>query len=258
MSRDDESAELNRYLEEGLDSVRGWCNPRIWQAIWPLSRKIGAGPVAEIGVYEGKFFIGLVKTFGGDEAGPHLPMDIFDMQELNVDRSGSGKGRKKIFEENLEEHGVRGSSVSITERDSLDLRLLDAHTLVETHGRFKFFSIDGGHEVTHTMHDIEIAMQMTDSSGIISVDDYLNPDWPGVNEAVAKMYLNRNFSFVPLLYIGNKLLLCTYSHHSSYLECVRKYITENYDDAKIKDVTRFGYRTLSIKPSADRKVYATK
>lgn len=46
-------------------------------------------------------------------------------------------------------------------------------------------------------------------------------DWPGEMEAVARLYLLRNFSFVPLAYVGNKLLLCSHSCHETYLKAMR-------------------------------------
>ena len=50
---------VNQYLHEQLKTIDGWCSPHLWDAIYPLSRLIGPGPIAEIGVFEGKFFAGL-------------------------------------------------------------------------------------------------------------------------------------------------------------------------------------------------------
>ena len=236
---------LNSYLSTGIHTVKGWCIPQLWQSIWPLACMIGPGPVAEIGVFEGKFLIGLVKTFDDGTPTLHSAIDVFDMQQFNID--GAGVGKVDVLDNNLDRLGVGMDRVAKLRADSLALRPRDAEALVSRHGPFAFFSVDGCHEVTHTVSDIEFAMSCTSAEGIISVDDYNNIDWPGVNEAVAKMYLLRTFSFVPLLVTCNKLLLCSYSYHASYLNAVRDYVAAHHPTTKVKEVVRFGYRTLSVK-----------
>ncbi|MGL6211266.1 MAG: class I SAM-dependent methyltransferase, partial [Paracoccaceae bacterium] len=242
----DHLAKLNDYLSTGIHKVNGWCIPHLWHAIAPLSRLIGEGPIAEIGVFEGKFLIGLVKTFDPHMRHKHAAIDIYDLQQFNIDRAGVGKSA--VLDANLAAHGIADGIVHKVRADSLSLRQADAEALVHKHGKFKFFSVDGCHEVTHTMNDIEFAMSVTDNAGIISVDDYLNLDWPGVVEAVAKMYLMRNFPFVPLLFTSNKLLLCSISHHAKYLECVQAYAKARHPTTGMKEVTRFGFRGLNLKP----------
>ena len=190
--------------------------------------------------------IGLVKTFDPELGFRHAAIDIYDKQEFNVDKAGIG--RAEVVDKNLVAHGIPADTVDKVQADSLTLRQNDAEALVARHGRFKFFSVDGCHEVTHTMHDIEFAMKVIDNAGIIAVDDYMNANWPGVSEAVAKMYLLRNFAFVPLLFTCNKLLLCSLSWHGHYLECVRDYVKQHHPETRIKEVTRFGYQTLNLMP----------
>jgi hypothetical protein len=129
------------------------------------------------------------------------------------------------------------------------LKTRDALKLQEKFGGFKFFSIDGCHQVTHTVRDIEFAMSVTLPEGIIAVDDYLNADWPGVGEAVAKMYLLHEYPFVPLLFTCNKLLLCSQSYHAQYLELVESYLQANFPKTHMKKVVRFGYDTLTVRPN---------
>jgi hypothetical protein len=89
------TASLAHYLNNDFSSVQGWCIPHLWQSLWPLReamRKQGKdGPVAEIGVYHGKFFIGLVKTM---EAPRHnYAIDVFDLQQFNLDGAVSAMPR---------------------------------------------------------------------------------------------------------------------------------------------------------------------
>lgn len=179
-------SDLNAYLGR-IDDVRGWFVPQLRQMPWPLARAIGPGPVAEIGIYEGNFLIGLIKTSDPDHAHRHAAIDVFDLQEFNLD--GAGVGNEAAFDANLAAQGMAAARVEKVRSHSLALTLRDANQMAKRHGRFAAFSVDGCHEVTHTMADIEFAISVTDPRGIIFVDDYINPLWPGVGEAVAKMYL---------------------------------------------------------------------
>lgn len=234
---------VNSYLSEGIHTVDGWCIPQLWQSIWPLYKAIGDGPVTEIGVFEGKFFLGLAKTFASENF-DSTAIDVFDMQQFNLDGAGIGKKHKVL--NNGEIHKV--SRINTIQMDSLCLRQTDADALIATSGKSKFFSVDGCHEVLHTTNDIEFGMKVIADDGIISVDDYLNPNWPGVIEAVAKMYLLREFNFVPLLFTCNKLLLCSASYHRDYLKIVHGYVSENHKSTRMKRVKRFGYDTLTLMP----------
>ncbi|MEM9224718.1 MAG: hypothetical protein AAGB11_20300, partial [Pseudomonadota bacterium] len=91
------SEDVAAYLDGPFKEIGGWCNPFLWQAIEPLHGAISAagppGPVAEIGVFHGKFFFGLVKTAGAEK--DNFAIDVFDMQEFNLD--GAGVGDKQAF-----------------------------------------------------------------------------------------------------------------------------------------------------------------
>lgn len=236
---------VNAYLGAGIDSVPGWCDPRIWYAIWPLHALIGDGPVAEIGVFRGRFFIGLAKTFGVGAGVRATAIDVFEMQEFNLDNAG--KGEAAAFVANLAAHGVDPAHVDLMQVDSLSLRAAERAQFVAERGRVAFFSVDGCHEVNHTTQDIEFAMEVTRHNGVIAVDDYLHPFWPGVQEAVAKMYLSREYPFVPLAVIGGKLLLCSQSFHKTYLAAIVAYVRAHCPGAQVKICTRFGYRTASVR-----------
>ena len=240
-------SDVNTYLSEGIHSVKGWCIPQLWQTLWPLYREIGDGPVAEIGLFEGKFFIGLCKTFGTSAKNRAAAIDVFDMQQFNLD--GAGVGKMDVVKRNLGVHGIAEDAVEFVQADSLALTHRDADRLVREIGQFHFFSVDGCHEVVHTVNDIEFAMSVTANRGIIAVDDFTNTDWPGVEEAVARMYLSRDFPFIPLAVTSNKLLLASYSYHARYLRAIEKYIGSAHLGTRMKKVRRFGYETITIHPN---------
>lgn len=243
------AADLHAFLSGPFTNINGWCLPQLWYAIYPLLEVIGRGPIAEIGVFEGKFFSALVKTFDPSLQHKHAAIDVFDMQQFNLD--GAGVGKKDVFLRNMQSIGIEQPHVQLVRADSLMLGNMDAHDLIRNHGRFRAFSVDGCHDVPHTVHDIEFAMQVTAAEGLIFVDDYTNADWPGVAEAVAKMYLLREYPFVPLVVTSNKLMLCALSYHANYLAIVEDYIRKHHHAVRIKRVNRFGYPTLTLVPRFD-------
>ena len=252
-------AALQDYLDGPFTEIAGWCNPGIWQAIQPLAEAMAehgdVGPVAEIGVHQGRFFIGLVKTLGqtGERRRGNHAIDVFDLQAFNLD--GSGKGNLEAFNGNLDICGVDSADVKILRADSLTLtRPITSRILSET-GGFSFFSVDGCHMAEHTINDMEIAFELTRPDGIIFIDDYYNAYWPGVQEGVTKYYLTNSPRFVPLLFACNKLFLCSLSWHRIYLKAVWDFIKEHHPNTRMKKVSRFGYDTLTIAPPPESKTH---
>jgi len=95
---------------------------------------------------------------------------------------------------------------------------------------------------------MQLAFDLTRPDGIIFVDDYYNPSWPGVQEAVAKYYLNNSARFVPLLFSCGKLFLCNLSFHATYLETVARFLSQHFPSTAVKRVQRFGFETLTVMP----------
>ena len=60
-------------------------------------------------------------------------------------------------------------------------------------------------------------------TGIVFLDDFFAPDWPGVTEGLEK-YLNRNPKLVPFCIGHNKLLLCNFTFQKFYHD----YFVENH------------------------------
>jgi len=242
-------AEVDRYLSGSFKTVEGWCLPHLWQSIQALREAVlragGNGPVAEIGVYHGKFFIGLLKTMGAPAM--NYAIDVFDLQQFNLDRAGEGNLVK--FKENLKAAGVADNTVEIVRADSMWLGRPDMEAMRSRTGGFSMFSVDGCHLAEHTINDMLFAMEVTQPQGIIFVDDYNNPDWPGVQEGVAKFYFHHSARFVPVAYSCNKLMLCSLSFHKTYLESLIAFVRTNFPDTRMKKVKRFGFDTVNVFPN---------
>lgn len=168
--------QVSEYLDGPFANVKGWCIPHLWQTIQPLRDMVLAegspGPIAEIGVFHGKFFIGLPKTMS--QPAMNYAIDVFDLQQFNLD--GAGKGNLGTFRKNLKICDVPESSVNFMRADSLSLSHRDGDRLVQETGGFSMFSVDGCHMVEHTINDIGFASNVTLPHGIIFVDDYYNPN----------------------------------------------------------------------------------
>lgn len=242
------------YLTGPFAEIEGWCVPHLWQTLQPLVMVIEeggvAGPVAEIGVYHGKFLLGLVKTMGGRG---HFAIDVFDLQQFNLDGAGNGNRDKLI--ENMARAGVPQSSVNIVQADSMTLDRPFIDEINTITGGFSLFSVDGCHRPEHTINDLEIAMQTTRTSGLIFIDDYYNPHWPGVQEGISRYYFTHYPRFVPLAYTCNKLILCHISLHAQYLQMIENFIPGRFPETSVKRVPRFGYDTLTVMPQLAEPVY---
>lgn len=234
---------LKKYLNE-ITTVEGWCIPQLWNCIEPIDmfqkENDIKGPVAEIGVYHGKFFIGLALTKNGE--GEHCAFDVFGMQRFNLDNAG--RGNLRAFRQNLKKYNV--SNYEAVTVDSL--RMTD-EMIEKRKNTYTMFSVDGCHMPEHTINDFKLAMKMVKDEGVIFIDDYYNPSWPGVQEGIVKFYLTQSCNFVPFLYTCNKLFMCSLSYHRMYLDYVFGFLEEHYPTSRVKKVKRFGYDTLTVMPT---------
>jgi predicted O-methyltransferase YrrM len=234
------------------DEMGGWCVPQIVEVLQPLHafQRIASqktGPVAEIGVYHGKFFL-LLAAIKQDSNQKHLAVDVFDMQEFNLD--GAGEGNLAVFTQNIKKFELN-NSVEIETADSLHLH---ESIIRKNEEKFDFFSIDGCHTKLHTINDIRKAERMISSLGILFVDDYTNSSWPGVQEGVAAYLSGNHGNLVPLAVTSNKLIMCSASMHKIYLdflsEYLNKFCTAQFSEIEISHP----YKTLSLSPDYSKSL----
>lgn len=186
---------VRRYLDD-TRAVEGWFFPvdaYLFGFIDEVQRRESIeGNLFEIGVHHGKTAIFLARMRRSSEM---LGVcDVFDQQELNVDRSG--EGNRAIFERNLAGHELR-----------VFAKLSSELTVGDTTSSCRFFHIDGGHRAEDVMNDLEIAARALLPDGVVAVDDLFNPNWPGVGEGFYRFIAARSDVFAPILIGGNKVLL---------------------------------------------------
>lgn len=164
------------YVRKGNRQVNGWLRPEAATLILAMAgHQQVTGAVGEIGVHHGKLFILLsLLRRAGEQA---VALDLFENQELNIDRSGHGD--RAVFERNLK---AAGSDGAVTIRTCDSTSLSSKELLEWGRGPFRLFSVDGGHTAEITKSDLTIASESLCYGGLLILDDYFNVGWPGVSE----------------------------------------------------------------------------
>lgn len=232
---------FDKYVHSGMREVHGWVGKDFYKAVQKLNliqeEKEIQGDFIEIGVHHGKFTLLLDQLRRKGEK--YVAIDLFDNQVLNIDNSGLGN--RAIFEKNVQKWSSNPDTMKIISIDSLTL---SAECLAKESRGFRFFSIDGGHTVEHTINDLILASNTIAPGGVIFLDDYYNLDWPGVHEGFVKYMHNHNCRIAPFAYFQNKLILCGISYHQMYTEFFYS-LWEN-EGYKVKEVVMSGFKTLAV------------
>lgn len=206
---------LRRYARRGYRSVDGWLTRGavdLTLALYRCQRERGiGGPVCEIGVHHGKLFTLLYLMTDGDDKA--LAVDLFEQQELNVDRSG--RGVLKLLRRNLRRHAGGDDRLVVLACDSSELD--GARIMSEAGAPVKLFSVDGGHTEEIVAHDMMTAAESICPGGIIIADDCFNESWPGVAAGMARFLRSQaGPAIVPFAIGGNKVFLSAASHAETY------------------------------------------
>ena len=167
---------LDRYLADGYDEVRGMSSRFSATITGHLLRRqseLGIrGSVAEIGTFEGRFFLALGLALG---AGEHAyGFDLFDWP---------GSPLLDRLLANADAHGLP--------RDRFSPRALDTAKLTaaefqrHTGGApLRFIHIDGDHAPEALTQDLGLAHACLHPLGLICIDDMLHPAFPFLVVAV--------------------------------------------------------------------------
>ena len=209
------------YKNGGFRIVEGWLEPKFLDTLRHLHRiqtDLGVvGGALEIGVHHGRFFLPL-NAMVDEQKHQSFAIDLFSQQELNIDHSGHGNLER--FQENLKAFDrFEGGNVHVIAADST--RLDPASLGISAETRPKLISIDGGHTVEHTIHDLEIAETLIHERGLVFLDDMINRNWLGVLEGLIT-YLQQRPTLWPVFLGYNKMILAPMSAHHLYKEEIQK------------------------------------
>lgn len=176
-------AEVDRYLAEDYRAVPGMSSlfaAAITCGLMRIQTGMGVvGDAAEIGTFQGRFFIALAKALQPGERA--LGIDTFDWPSPDVlDR----------FEKNCQQYGIAPDRRMTWKADSGKLSPEDLTARLGAR-RVRLFHIDGEHTRAALEHDLELATSVMCPGGIIVLDDMLHPGYPTLLLAVSA-YLNRH------------------------------------------------------------------
>jgi hypothetical protein len=217
-STGDPTKLFDEYWERGFPHIEGWVN----SDHGPMLRLIGqiqaeheiTGQVGEIGVYHGKFLIALASLAG--PGAKVTALDVFDDQAKNID--GAGEGNLTRLKLNIERYGPSDRDYAFLKLDSIALTESDKVSIMRDRGPFRIFSVDGCHTAEHTYNDLVTGQEFLAAGGVMILDDFMQPHWPGVTEA-AHMFYSRTVPRVkPFLYCYHKLYFVGFGWHRTFIE----------------------------------------
>jgi hypothetical protein len=200
-----------QYLDGGgWEEIDGWLYLKALRLIDFLDKcqdTLGVrGHIGEIGLYFGKLFIFLYLLAREDEK--VVGVDLF-----------ADESWEKTFHRNLARYTYPRKEPVIVKSDSAGLtseRLLDL-----AGGRYRLFSVDGAHAMEFALHDLRLANAVLSEGGVVLLDDYFDPKFPGVSEAVNRfLFDGTEARIAPFLICGNKMFLSTPPQHQAYREAV--------------------------------------
>lgn len=172
-----------------------------------------SGAVAEIGVHHGRLFIPLQLLQRG--AGNAVAIDLFGLQELNVDKSGRGDLDK--FLRNVE---LWSSSDNLVIHQGDSTKLSPDVLLDRAGGSIRLFSVDGGHTEEIVLSDMRLAEATLSDGGIVIADDVFNQQWPGVVVGTMR-YLEDRSGLVPFAIGFNKTFFTQPEHAHFYRDWLK-------------------------------------
>lgn len=199
------SKRIKDFVDKNLYKIRGFMHPVDAMTFAGLmefqDRNNISGSIAEIGVFYGRSLSLLGQYIKDGETA--VGLDLYDI-----------RGQLAYVEDVVERIGFK-DRCALQAVDSLTLK---ADELISRFGKFRFFSVDGGHEHHHVMNDGMLAMDTLTDDGVIAFDDFMNPQYPDVSVAVIDLLRQRSDQFVPFcitnakLYVTNRQSLDLYKN----------------------------------------------
>jgi predicted O-methyltransferase YrrM len=190
-------AVVDAYLADGYQSVVGMSSrfaAAIVARLLRIQTGLGVtGHVAEIGTFEGRFFIAMAHALEPDERA--VGIDLFDWPNPQViDR----------FHANCRRHGVPDERRATLKADSRGMRPEEVTNAAG--GPIRLFHVDGEHSRAALTRDLALAHAVLCDGGIIVLDDMLHPGYPTLMIAV-QAFLEANPDIVPLCIIDRETIV---------------------------------------------------
>jgi hypothetical protein len=160
---------VDRYIAEGYETVRGMSSrfaATISGHVIRRQSELGiSGHIAEVGTFEGRFFIAMALGLAPGERA--LGIDTFDWPNAGLyDR----------FLGHCERHGLARERYTALKASTRNLTTEDIN--VALGGPVRFWHIDGDHARESLLIDLDLALSVLHPKGILCLDDMLHPGYP--------------------------------------------------------------------------------
>ena len=164
---------VDRYIADGYDTVRGMSSAfaaTICGHIIRRQSELGIkGHIAEIGTFEGRFFIAMALGLQPDERA--LGIDTFnwpnegllDLFHAHCARLGLARERYTAIKANIRDVSAEDIRKALGGRESDSVR---------------FWHLDGDHSREQLLLDLALAESTLHPQGMICLDDMLHPGYP--------------------------------------------------------------------------------
>ena len=163
------NAVVDRYIAEGYDTVRGMSSrfaATICGHIIRRQSELGIkGHIAEIGTFEGRFFIAMALGTAGDEHA--LGIDTFNWPNDRL---------LDLFHSHCARLGLARERYTAIKANVRDLSAKDITAALG--GPVRFWHIDGDHNRKSLTVDLDLAYAVMHPKGILCLDDMLHPGYP--------------------------------------------------------------------------------
>ena len=189
---------VSAYLANGYDAVVGMSSrfaAAICARLLRLQTEEGLrGSIAEIGAFEGRFFIALAHALEPGEIA--LGIDIFEWPNPEVEQR---------FEANCLKHGIGPERRVTIKGDAGAMAPVDLlkHT---GDAKLRLIHIDGEHSRVALARDLALATACLADGGLIVLDDMLHPGYPTLMVTV-QAYLDAHPQIVPLCIIDRETIV---------------------------------------------------
>ncbi len=221
-------AAVDHYVNKEYDSVFGMSSQFaaiIAAHVMDHQTKLGiSGNIAEIGTFEGRFFIAMALATQPGEKG--VGIDTFEWP--------SPKVRDKLHA-HMVRLGVRTADMTILTANSENLK--PANISGPAGGPVRFFHVDGDHNPKALKHDLDLAYAVMHPQGVICLDDMLHPGFPLLTVAVYE-WLEKHGDMRVFCVIDRedivaapKFMLCKHEAAALYEEDLLKAFPEWHFDA---------------------------
>lgn len=190
------AASFLQSYSEAFTRIPGWFSLDAYMMMCLYHQlALPPGDVLEIGVFQGLSAIGVAALRGPNRR--FFAIDSFRAAILNYEPS---EIRERFLKHMREFHNAL---------DFMTLLEVRSNTLApETFPtRFSLCHLDGDHTVEGVLHDLELSFAVLEDGGLLVMDDYYNPMFPGVSEALNRYQLAHPYHFRPLAYGIGKLIL---------------------------------------------------